>query len=88
MNKVISHEEISSFCMELSLLLHAGVGVGDALTLLLEDSDASYKDLLSDMWRWESSQDGWKRRFWHFPGTMNTVPGWTDVCAAPFCIRQ
>lgn len=51
MDKVISHEEISSFCMELSLLLHAGVGVGDALTLLLEDSDASYKDLLSGMAR-------------------------------------
>lgn len=49
MEKMISHEEISSLCMELSLLLHAGVGVGDALTLLLEDSDASYKDLLSGM---------------------------------------
>ena len=28
MGKIISHEEISSLCMELSLLLHAGVGVG------------------------------------------------------------
>lgn len=51
MDKVISHEEISSFCMELSLLLHAGVGAGDALALLLEDSDVSYKDLISGMAR-------------------------------------
>ena len=50
-SKVISHEEISSLCMELSLLLHAGVGVGDALALLMEDSDAAYKDLLSGMAR-------------------------------------
>lgn len=49
MGKVISHEEISSLCMELSLLLHAGVGVGDALALLLEDSDTVYKDLLTGM---------------------------------------
>lgn len=49
MDKLISHEEISSLCMELSLLLHAGVGVGDALTLLLEDSDTVYKDLLAGM---------------------------------------
>lgn len=51
MDRVISHEEISSLCMELSLLLHAGVGVGDALTLLLEDSDAAYKELLTSMAR-------------------------------------
>lgn len=49
MKKVISHEEISSLCMELSLLLHAGVGAGDALVLLLEDSDAVYQELLSGM---------------------------------------
>ena len=28
MKKMISHEELSSFCMELSLLFHAGVGAG------------------------------------------------------------
>lgn len=49
MEKIISHGEISSLCMELSLLLHAGVGAGDALALLLEDSDAAYKELLSGM---------------------------------------
>lgn len=37
MKKMISHEELSSFCMELSLLFHAGVGAGDALALLRED---------------------------------------------------
>ncbi len=49
MEKMISHEGISSMCMELSLLLHAGVGVGDGLTLLLDDSDTAYRDLLTDM---------------------------------------
>ncbi len=49
MKKAISHEDISSLCLKLSLLLHAGVGVGDALTLLLEESDASYQELLSGM---------------------------------------
>ncbi len=51
MKKMISHEELSSFCMELSLLFHAGVGAGDALALLREDSDKSYGDLLSGMAR-------------------------------------
>lgn len=49
MEKMISHEEISSLCLELSLLLHAGVGVGDAFALLMEDSDAVYKDMISGM---------------------------------------
>ena len=51
MGKIISHEEISSLCMELSLLLHAGVGVGDGFALLLEECDAAYKELLSGMAR-------------------------------------
>lgn len=51
MKKMITHEEISSLCLELSLLLHAGVGVGDALALLMEDSDKSYMELLSGMAR-------------------------------------
>ena len=51
MKKMISHEELSSFCMELSLLFHAGVGAGDALALLREDSDKSYGDLLPGMAR-------------------------------------
>ena len=30
----ISNEELSVLCLELSMLLHAGVGTGDALSLL------------------------------------------------------
>ncbi|NBJ93044.1 type II secretion system F family protein [Parablautia muri] len=49
MKRMISHEGISSLCLELSLLLQAGVGAGDALALLLEDSDPEYKELLEAM---------------------------------------
>ena len=51
MKKMISHEEISSLSLELSLLLHAGVGAGDALTLLAEESDREYKEMLAGMAR-------------------------------------
>ena len=47
MKKMISHEDISSICLELSLLLHAGIGVGDALALLLEESSQEYEELLT-----------------------------------------
>ena len=47
----LSHEEISSLCLELSLLLHAGVGLGDALALLGEESDRSNRELLESMAR-------------------------------------
>lgn len=47
MKKNVSNEEISSLCLELSLLLHAGVGAADALTLLAEEGDR--QDLLSAM---------------------------------------
>jgi type IV pilus assembly protein PilC len=36
--KKLTHEQISSLCLELSLLLHAGVGVGDGLSLLAQES--------------------------------------------------
>ena len=39
MKQHISNEEIASLCLELSLLLHAGVGTGDALALLSEEGD-------------------------------------------------
>lgn len=45
----ISNEEIAALCMELSLLLHAGVGMGDALSLLAEEGE--HKELLSDLAR-------------------------------------
>ena len=37
MRKRVTNEEISALCLELSLLLHAGVSLGDALTLLSEE---------------------------------------------------
>ena len=39
MRNVISNESLSSLCLELSLLLHAGVSTGDALSLLAEEGD-------------------------------------------------
>jgi type IV pilus assembly protein PilC len=38
--KHLTHGQISSLCMELSLLLHAGVGVGDGLSLLAQESSS------------------------------------------------
>ena len=35
----LNSEQISALCMELSLLVHAGVGVGDGLSLLAEEAD-------------------------------------------------
>jgi len=36
--KTLSNEELSLFCMELSLLLRAGIGVGEGVYLLAQDS--------------------------------------------------
>ncbi len=51
MKKVLSYEEISSLCLELSMLLHAGVMAGDALTLLAEESQGERKALLETLAR-------------------------------------
>ena len=48
-NNGISHGELSALCLELSMLLHAGVGTGDALALLAEESDPEYQVMLTDM---------------------------------------
>ncbi|MBD5133268.1 MAG: type II secretion system F family protein [Clostridiales bacterium] len=45
----ISHGELSSLCLELSMLFHSGVGTGDALTLLAEESDPAYQAMLTAM---------------------------------------
>ena len=45
----ISHGELASLCLELSMLFHSGVGTGDALTLLAEESDPPYKAMLTAM---------------------------------------
>ncbi len=47
MERTISNEGISSLTLELSLLLHAGIGVADALALLAEEAD--YRELLAGM---------------------------------------
>lgn len=48
----LTYEEIGSLCMSLSHLMHAGIGVGDALLLLSQDEqDAACKQLLEDMVR-------------------------------------
>ncbi len=47
MKKTITNTELSGLTMELYLLLHAGVGVGDALALL--EQEETYKDLLAGM---------------------------------------
>ncbi|MEY8402801.1 type II secretion system F family protein [Oscillospiraceae bacterium 44-34] len=44
-----SNEEIASLCLELSLLFHAGVGTGDALTLLAEESEGTHRPMLEAM---------------------------------------
>lgn len=47
-NEKMTKEQISSLCLELSLLLHAGIGVGDGLTLLAEEAPlAADKTLLT-----------------------------------------
>lgn len=47
MRKSISNEEIASLTLELSMLLHAGVSVADALSLLSQEED--YKEMLDGM---------------------------------------
>lgn len=46
---MLSHGALSSLCLELSMLFHAGVGTGDALTLLAEESGPAEKTMLSAM---------------------------------------
>ncbi|MCI8474348.1 MAG: type II secretion system F family protein [Oscillospiraceae bacterium] len=51
MKKTMTNEAISGLCLELSMLLHAGVMVGDALALLAEESQGERRALLEDMAR-------------------------------------
>ena len=48
--KILSNEYISSFCLEMSLLMHAGIGTEDGLYLLSEDeTDRKNKKMLTGM---------------------------------------
>ena len=49
MGKTITNGELSGLAMELSMLLHAGTGVGDALSMLSQED--GYQDLLAGMSR-------------------------------------
>ena len=49
MRNLATNEEIAALCQQLGLLLHAGIGMGDALALLAEQSGQTL--LLSDMAR-------------------------------------
>ena len=48
-NTEMSHEELSALCLELALLLRAGVGVGDGLALMAEESGADRRPMLESM---------------------------------------
>lgn len=50
-NEKLSNEQISGLCMELSLLLHAGVRAGDGLALLAEESRGDDRAWLEEMAR-------------------------------------
>ena len=45
----LSHEGIAALCLELSMLLHAGVGLGDGLALIAEESAGADKQMLEGM---------------------------------------
>lgn len=47
MKRKLSNDEIASLCLELSLLLHAGVSTGDALSLLAQEEE--HRGMLSTM---------------------------------------
>ena len=46
----LSNDYLSAFCLQVSLLLHAGISIGDGLQMLAEDEeDAQAKKLLLGM---------------------------------------
>jgi len=46
----LSNEYISAFCLQISLLIHAGIGMSDGMHLLAEDEqNSSLKELLLQM---------------------------------------
>lgn len=49
--KKFTNGEISEFCRSLSLLFHAGIGLGDGLFLMAEEVDGEKKELYEEMGR-------------------------------------
>ena len=35
--KVLSSEYVSAFCLEMSMLMHSGIGIQDGIYLLIDD---------------------------------------------------
>ena len=57
--KTLTYEQVCSFCLALHHLLHAGIPLGDAMTLLSEDEgDAALQQTLKDMARWADEGAG------------------------------
>ena len=45
-----THREIADFCREMALMLHSGIGVAEALSLLEEEeNDANWRELLVEL---------------------------------------
>ena len=70
---MLSNEFLADFCRELSLLLHAGIGVGDGLYLLAEDEPEKERQKLLHTMA-DQASEGWPRqRSWKrlasFPAT-------------------
>lgn len=48
--KVMSHESVSAFCLEMALLVHAGISAEDGLYLLAEDAEMQKEEkMLTEM---------------------------------------
>ena len=47
--KAFSNGELSALCMELALLLHAGIGVADGLHLMAEEDESGLKEVFTAM---------------------------------------
>ena len=55
---MLSNEFLADFCRELSLLLHAGIGVGDGLYLLAEDEPEKERQKLLHTMA-DQASEGW-----------------------------
>ena len=48
--KVLSSEYVSAFCLEMSMLMHSGIGIQDGIYLLIDDEkDKKIKNLLNEI---------------------------------------
>ena len=99
MRKRVTNEEISALCLELSLLLHAGVSLGDALTLLSEEEEnpllsglaervdmgAPLSEALRESGAFPTYVSGLVETGARCPGTTRSGRAWAGACAARCC---